>query len=83
MIRTQPFGASRAPGNRARVTRFVQLAMEFLCGIDLQVYVGGCIRFESAATCKSAFYATNGFNALLRLRRAPYKGRPRPKWSTF
>lgn len=69
-LRTQPFGASMAPANWARVTEFVKFALCMLCGIHLRVryrgikltedvrLIGGsddCFTFDPRETVGSSF----------------------------
>ena len=46
-LRTQPFGARRAPANWARITAFLRWALARLFNINLMVYVDDCFTVET------------------------------------
>ena len=64
LLRTQPFGAKRAPANWARVTAFLRWLAARLFGIALFVYVDDCFTVEPVSTINSAFWAVKELFAL-------------------
>ena len=54
-LRTQPFGARRAPANWGRATAFIQWVLATFCYVYLGKYVDDCFTAEPAGACRSAF----------------------------
>ena len=54
-LKTQPFGAARAPANWARVAAFLRWICARMFGIAVYVYVDDCFLVEPTTTIGSAF----------------------------
>ena len=64
-LRTQPFGARRAPANWGRVTAFAQWVLAKFCFVFLAKYVDDCFTTEPAGACHSAFETVKSVCGLL------------------
>ena len=58
-LRSQPYGARRAPPNWDRVTEFPKWAISTFIGVIAAIYVDVVLGTEPLHTCHSAFWATN------------------------
>ena len=67
VLKTQPFGAKRAPANWARVTAFLRWVVARLFSITLFVYVDDCFTVEPVSTVLSAFKSIQELFALFGL----------------